>query len=111
VILQLVGVLVGAVGDDDKRSQAVPEVGVLDSDDCRFQDVLSIGEQVLDFERVDVLATGDDHVVVAAVDEEEAVGVEVSDVAGREKSVDTFLVTPVGVSLEAQPAGDEDSAE
>ena len=33
------------------------------------------------------------------------------DVAGRKKSVDTFLVAPVGVSLEAQPAGDEDPAD
>ena len=41
-----------------------------------------VGEQVLDLAREDVLAAGDDHLVVAPVDEQPPVAVEVPDVAG-----------------------------
>ena len=37
-------------------------------------------QQVLDLTREDVLATGDDHLVVAPVDEQAPRGVEVADV-------------------------------
>ena len=61
-------------------------------------------EHVLDLERVDVLAAGDDHVVDAAVDPEVAVLVDPADVAGAVPAVANRLrvrVGPVPVAAES----------
>ena len=65
--------------------------------------------QLLDLGREDVLAAGDDHVVVAAVDEQPAVLVDVPDVAGRHHPVDDLLAAAAGVALELHRAADEDA--
>ena len=70
-----------------------------------------VGEQVLDLAREDVLAAGDDHLVVAAVDEEAPVGVEVADVAAGEQAVDRLLAAAAGVALEGHLVADEDPAD
>ena len=70
-----------------------------------------VGEQVLDLAREDVLAAGDDHLVVAAVDEEAALAVEVADVAAAQKAVDRLLAAAAGVALERHLAADEDPAD
>ena len=69
-----------------------------------------VGEQVLDLAREDVLAAGDDHLVVAAVDEQAAARVEVADVAGRHQAVDDVLAAAAGVALEQHLVADEDAA-
>ena len=51
-----------------------------------------LGEQVLDLLREDVLTAGDDHVVVAPVDEQQPVLVEVAHVAAGHVAVDDLLV-------------------
>ena len=66
-----------------------------------------VGKKILDFEREDILAARDDHVVVAAIDEPQAGFVEVPGVAGRQQTVDDLFVSAVGVTGEAQTAGDE----
>ena len=67
--------------DDDEGLQPLAELVVLDPDHRGLDHRLVVGEQVLDLAREDVLAAGDDHLVVAAVDEEAALGVDVADVA------------------------------
>src|SRR5690606_28446834 len=64
-------------------------------------------EQVLDLDRVHVLAARDDHLVVPAVDEQQPVLVEVPDVAAGQQPVDDLLVAAVGVALEGQSAAHE----
>src|SRR5277367_2782244 len=66
-----------------------------------------VGKKILDFEREDILAARDNHVVVAAIDEPQAVFVEVAGVAGRQQTVDDLFISAVGVAGEAQTAGDE----
>ena len=96
---------------DDERLQPLPELLVIDPDHGHLDDALVVGEQVLDLAREDVLATGDDHLIVAAVDEEAAVGVEVADVAAAEQAVDHLLVAAAGVALEGHLVADEDPAD
>ncbi len=69
-----------------------------------------LDEQVLDLLREDVLTAGDDHVVVAPVDEQQPVLVEVAHVAAGHVAVDDLLVAAVGVSLETRRTADEDPA-
>jgi hypothetical protein len=68
--------------------EALPVLVVVDADDRRLLDPLHVGEQVLDLAGVDVLAARDDHVVGAPGDEQQAVAVEVPEVAGAEHAVD-----------------------
>src|ERR1700722_1035725 len=68
-------------------------------------------EQILNLEREDILAAGYDHVVVAFVDESQAVLVEVAGVAGRQQTVDDLFVSAVGVTGEAQTAGDKNGSD
>jgi hypothetical protein len=67
-------------------------------------------EQVLDLLREDVLAAGDDHVVVAAVDEQQAVVVEVAHIAAGHVAVDDLLGAAVGVAGERRAVAHEDPA-
>ncbi|GBD46221.1 hypothetical protein HRbin41_01043 [bacterium HR41] len=52
------------------------------------------GERVLDLLREDVLAAGDDHLVVAPFDEQAPGGVEATDVAGGHEPVDHLFELP-----------------
>ena len=56
-------------------------------DDRRLGDRRMAQKHVLDFERIDVLAAGIEHVVGAALEIEEAVGVALEDIAGFQPSV------------------------
>ena len=68
------------------------------------------GKQVLDLVREHVLSTGDDHRVVATVDVQPAVIVEVADVAGGDQPVDLCLPRPVGVAGERDRVAHHDPA-
>ena len=93
---------------DDEGLQPLAELLVLDPDHRDLDHRLVVGEQVLDLAREDVLAAGDDHLVVAAVDEEAPAGVEVADVAAAEQPVDHLLAAAAGVALEGHLVADED---
>src|SRR5436190_1769051 len=64
----------------------------------------------LDLAGKDVLAAGDDHVVLASVDEEAARLVEVAEVARVHQVVDGLPRAAAGVALEDELAADEDVA-
>ena len=66
--------------EHDERLQSLPELLILDADRRGLLDLLVAGEQLLDLGREHVLAAGDDHLVVASVDEQPALVVEVADV-------------------------------
>src|SRR6185295_15480712 len=108
VRLQLLCGNLGPVRDDDEGLQPLAELRVIDSDHGNLDDGGVVGEQVLDLAREDVLATGDDHLVVAPVDEEPAVSVEVADVAAAKQTVDRLLATAARVTLERHLIADED---
>ena len=67
-------------------------------------------EQLLDLGREDVLAARDDHLVVAPVDVQPPLGVEVADVAGGHQALDDVLVAAARVALELREVADEDPA-
>ena len=94
--------------EHDEGLQPLAELLVLDPDHRHLDDRLVVGEQILDLAREDVLAAGDDHLVVAAVDEQPPLGVEVADVAAAEQAVDHLLAAAAGVALEGHLVADED---
>ena len=73
-------------------------------------DAVERGDRVLDLAREDVLAARDDHLVVAAVDEQAPLLVEVADVAGGHEAVDDRLAAAAGVAVEDELVADEDAA-
>ena len=91
-----------------ERPEPLAEVVVVDADRGHLDDRLVAGEAVLDLLGEDVLAAGDDHLVVAALDVQPAVVAEPADVTGRHQSVDHLLVAAAGVALEQQRVADED---
>src|SRR3954452_10629288 len=90
--------------------EALAELLVVDAEDRGFLDLVVALEQLLDLLREDVLAARDDHVVVAAVDEQAPLVVEVADVARAHQPVDDVLVAAAGVALELEVVADEDAA-
>src|SRR4051794_31675874 len=56
--------------DDHERLEPLAELGIVDADRGHLHHGLMAGETVLDLLREDVLAAGDDHLVVAALDVE-----------------------------------------
>ena len=93
---------------DDEGLQPLAKLLVLDADYRRLHHGLVVGEQVLDLAREDVLAAGDDHLVVAAVDEKAPCGVQMADVAAAEEAVDDLLAAASRVALEGHLVADED---
>src|SRR2546423_11717857 len=92
VLLQRVRVGVAAVRRDHERAQPLPELVVLHADAGRLGDGGMGRERVLDLLGEDVLAAGDAHLDVSALDEQAAGGVEAPDVAGGHEVADTPLV-------------------
>ena len=86
----------GALAQYDEGLQAGSEVRVRDAHDSRVGDVLVLEQEILDLARKDVLAAGDDHVVVTSVDEQKSVFVEMSDVTGGQQAVE-LVGLPEGV--------------
>src|SRR5204863_6424256 len=86
------------------------ELLIRHADHCDVGDIGVCKQQLLDLGREDVLATGDDHVVVTALDGEPARLVESADVTGRDEPVDTVLVAAARVALERHRVADEDAA-
>src|SRR4029077_10035109 len=84
---------------------------VLDPDHRHVDHRLVVSEQILDLTREDVLAAGDDHLVVAAIDEEATTGVEMADVATAEQPVDRLFAAASSIALEGHLVADEDPAD
>ena len=93
----------------DEGLQPLTELLVGDADHRDLVDGPWSDEQVLDLAREDVLAAGDDHLVVAAVDEQPPAVVEVPDVTGRHQAVDDVLPAAARVALEQHLVADEDA--
>ena len=60
---------------------------VRSADHCRFQHGRMARQRILDFARIDVLAAGNDHVLEAVDDIDEAGFVDLADIAGVQKAV------------------------
>src|SRR4029078_2958131 len=84
------------------------ELLVVDADRGHLDDAVVPSEAVLDLLGEDVLPTGDDHLVVAALDEEPSVLVEAADVSRAHQAVDALLVAAAGVAVEQHRVPDED---
>src|SRR5204863_6374395 len=67
-------------------------------------------EEVLDLAREDVLAARDDHLVVASVDEQAPLVVEVPHITGGEQPSQLVLAPTAGVALEGHLVADEHAA-
>ena len=92
----------------DESAQSFPEILVRHPECGRLDHVGMSADEVFDLGREDVLAAGDDHLVVAAADVEQALGVEVAHIAGGHQAVDDLLSTATGVALEREAVADED---
>jgi hypothetical protein len=68
------------------------------------------GEQILDLLREDVFTTGNDHLVVASLNEKPSFFVQVTHITCRYETVEALLVLAARVPLEQTPAGDKDAA-
>ena len=93
-----------------KARSRLPKSSSSHADRGDLDDRVVAGQAVLDLLGEDVLAAGDDHLVVAALDVQQPVLVEAADVAGRHQPVDHVLVAAAGVALEEQAVADEDPA-
>ena len=92
----------------DEGHQPPSPLRVLDPDHRCFLDPLVGDQELLDLAREYVLAAGDDHVVVASVDEQPPGVVEVPHIAGAHQPVDHVLAPPAGVALELEAVAHED---
>ena len=75
-------VRLGAVALDHEHAQPLAELLVRNADGRRLEHPGMQVQQILDLTREDVLAAGDDHLVIAPVDEQAPRGVEVADITG-----------------------------
>src|SRR5947209_2367897 len=94
----------------DEGTQPLAELLVTDADDRHLTDPREPGEQILDLAGEDVLTAGHDHVVVAAIDEQPLLSVEVTDVSRCHQAPAAVLVASAGVALEQHLGADEDPA-
>src|SRR5919106_3754136 len=94
----------------DEGAQALAEVLVLHPHRGRLGHRVVAGEEVLYLLWEHVLAPRDDHLVVAALDEQAPTVVEAADVAGCHQVPDHVLRAAARVALEEHLVADEDSA-
>ena len=112
------GTLVQKMGDGDTEGLAISmqrptrKFTMLSrtADNRCLLDAVEPRDDVLDLTGEDVLAAAHDHVVVAAVDDQPAVGVEPAGVPRADQATQPRLVLTAGVALERQLAADEDAA-
>src|SRR5437870_298004 len=88
--------------------QPLAELGVLYADHGGLFDLVMARQQVLDLAWEDVLASADDHFVVAPLDEQPALLVEAPDVAGAHQPPDDLLAAAPRIALEHHLVGHED---
>lgn len=110
VVADHVGVQAGAGALDDESGQALAEFVIGHADHRHLGDLRQVRERLLDGAGEDVLAAGDDHLVVAPGHEELAGGIEIADVAGVEHAVGLVRRGRVGVAVEEHVIADEDAA-
>ena len=108
---QVVGAHLGAGLERDVRRQPLAELLVVDADHRGLADRGVGVEGLLDLERVDVLAAGHDHLVVAADDVEPPGLVDPADVAGDHVVAEERLGVARGVALELEAAAHRDPAD
>jgi hypothetical protein len=112
VLLHVLPEVVGRRGrtrpQHDVGVQTLAEPVVVDAHDGRLDDVVVADERLLDLQGIDVLAAGDDHLVVAADHVEPAGPVEPTEVPGDHEAVVERLRVAGGVALELRvaPHGD-----
>src|ERR1700756_4567523 len=99
VVLDVVLGHLAARAQDDERPQALAELLVVDADRGRLLDRLVAAEELLHLGREHVLPAGDDHLVVAAVDEQTTPAVEMADVARRHEALQLLLGLAPGIAL------------
>src|SRR5207245_11001195 len=73
-------------------------------------DSVVLGQEALALGRKHVLPAGDDHLVVATLDEQTPLLVDVADVAGGHQPAEDLLVATAGVALEQELVAHEDAA-
>ncbi len=98
----------------DRGDHFLAEVGVLDPDTGDLGDRRVLVEGLLDLPRVDVVATADDHLLLAVDDEEVAVLIDPRHVAGEQPAVPHHLrgrVRAIPVALHHGVAPDRDLAD
>ena len=88
----LVGIKLCARPEHDDGDRPFAPLRVGKADDGAFGDVGELVDDALDLARGDVLAARDDHVLLAVGDEQEAVLVEIADVAGAEPVAEEALL-------------------
>src|SRR3990170_2323004 len=93
--------------DDREQRLAVPIVG--NTDDRRLADAGVTVQNGLDFAGVNVLAAGDDHVLLAVDQEEIPILVEAPEVAGMKPSVpENLCILPVALQIALAHVGSAD---
>ena len=75
-------VRLGAVASHHEHAQPLAELLVGNADGRGLEHPGMQVQEILDLSREDVLTAGDDHLVVAPVDEEATRGVEMADITG-----------------------------
>src|SRR5680860_363813 len=98
VVLDLVLAQIPVLRRHHERLQPLAELLVVDPDHRRLVDRIVVAEQILDLAREDVLTTGDDHLVVATIDEQAPALLEMPDVAGAEQPTEVLLAAAPGVA-------------
>src|SRR6476619_144774 len=96
-------------GSDDERCEHLPEGLVRHTDDGDLANTRMMTQQLFDLDGEHVLRTGDDHVVLAALDEQPAV-LEAPNVTGRKQPTLFFLAAARRVTAEPHRTADEDAS-
>ena len=103
------GAALRGVVADNPGDQGLTEALIRDTCDCALADTLELAECIFGLAWEDVLATGDNHVVLATGDVEQAV-FHATQVTGTDHAVNDLLVRArAGVALVQHVVADEDS--
>src|SRR5215218_462338 len=94
-----------------ESAQSLAEVRILDANHGCVDEQRVADQQILGLLRIDVLAARQDHVVLAAVDEQAPGGVEMADVADVHQPADDLARAAAAVAVEDEAAADEDGAD
>src|SRR2546429_4445457 len=99
-----------AVPGGHEGLERLAEPVVVHADHGDLADGVVLGQEVLDLGGKHVLPAGDDHLVVATLDEQAPLLVDVADVAGGHQPAEDLLVATAGVALEQDLVAPEDAA-
>ena len=94
-----------------ERGQSLTVLLVVDADHRRLRYLGVRRQRLLHLDRIDVLTAGDDHLVVAADDEQPPRVIEVTDIARRHEALVEILGLAGGVAVELGGVADVDAAD